>query len=97
MSAVAVTLAVMFLPNNGVTMIVTVANWPLVMLLRSQLTGSVALQTPDGEYAETKRCAPVRVPVRVTWAVVGPLLITVAINRSLAPIAAGSGMCVSVT
>jgi len=67
------------------------------MLPRLQLTGSVTPQVPRVEVAETRYWAPVKVPAKVTFAVLGPLLVTVAIKRKLPPIAAGSGTCVRVT
>ena len=69
----------------------------MVMLPRLQLTGSVTPQVPRVEVAETRYWAPVKVPAKVTFAVLGPLLVTVAIKRKLPPIAAGSGTCVRVT
>src|SRR5260370_34280642 len=64
---------------------------------RVQLTGSVAPHVPTLAIAETKYCFPVKLSVKVTFAVSGPLLVTVATNFNLPPIAAGSGSCVRVT
>src|SRR5713101_965372 len=64
---------------------------------RVQLTGSVAPHVPTLAIAETRYCFPVKLSVKVTFAVSGPLLVTVATNFNLPPNAAGSGACVRVT
>jgi len=66
MSGVALAVAVTSLPRSGVTTIVMVAVWPLSMLPRSQLTGSVVPQVPKLELAEARYCAPVKLSLKVT-------------------------------